>query len=484
MKLIIKIFPEILLKSRSVRKLMCGQLQRNLLRLLTPVDKTIKVRSFWDKIEVNISVEASDEIKDEVRTILGNTPGIDQVLEVVQSSFTDMDDLAKKTANWYLPLIKGKTFVVRCKRTGKHDFRSIDVERHIGAWLLKHGEPASVNLTAPDIKVELEVLRDEVNIVKTRTRGLGGFPMGSQGVCLSLVSGGFDSSVASYHVMRRGLVTHFLFFNLGGRAHETGVKQVAWFLWNKFSSTHKVKFITVPFESVVAEILETVDDGYMGIVLKRLMFRVADEVAAYMKIDALVTGESIAQVSSQTLRNLALIDKVTDKLVIRPLATMDKTSIIATAAKIGTREFAENMPEYCGVISVKPNVHGKFSRVAEIESAFDMSVLRDAINNRSSVLIDSIIDDIIESSPCRVVNDPDGYTVIDIRRDIEQQQQPIKTNCTQLHIPFSRINHEFPALSSDQEYLLYCSKGVMSQLHTQYLNDAGFNNVGVYRPDK
>lgn len=482
MKLVIKIFPEILLKSRSVRKLMCSQLHRNLLRLLSPVTssttKSVKVRSYWDKLEIS----SPDDTANEVMAILANTPGIDQVLEVVQSNFTDMDDLAAKTASWYLPLIKGKTFAVRCKRTGTHDFRSIDLERHIGAWLLNHGEPSGVNLTAPEIKVELEVLQDKVNIVKTRTRGLGGFPMGSQGVCLSLVSGGFDSSVASYHVMRRGLVTHYLFFNLGGRAHETGVKQVAWFLWKKFSSTHKVKFITVPFEAVVSEILDTVDDGYMGIILKRLMLRAADEIASQMKIDALVTGEAIAQVSSQTLRNLALIDKVTDKLVIRPLATMDKTMIMATAAQIGTREFAENMPEYCGVVSTKPNVHGKFSKAEEVESEFDMNVLTEAVKNRTSILIDSVIEDINESSPCLVVNNPDGYTVIDIRRDSEQQKQPLSISCTQLHIPFSRINHEFPALDSDQEFLLYCSKGVMSQLHAQYLYDAGFKNVGVYRP--
>ncbi len=478
MKLVIKIFPEILLKSRSVRKLMCSQLQRNLLRLLSPVDKSIKVRSYWDKIEVS----APDDVAEEVRAILANTPGIDQILEVTQSDFTDMDDLAQKTANWYLPLIKDKTFAVRCKRTGKHEFRSIDVERHIGAWLLEHGDPSGVNLTAPDITVELEVLPDCVNIIKTRIRGQGGFPMGSQGVCLSLVSGGFDSSVASYHVMRRGLVTHYLFFNLGGRAHETGVKQVAWFLWQKFASTHKVKFITVPFEAVVAEILDKVDDGYMGIVLKRLMFRAADEIASQMKIDALVTGEAIAQVSSQTLRNLALIDKVTDKLVIRPLATMDKTAIMAIAAQIGTREFAENMPEYCGVVSAKPNVHGKFSKVAEVELDFDMSVLDEAVKNRSSVPVDSIIQDINESSPCRVVDDPHGYTVIDIRREGERKQRPLSTDIMQLHIPFSKINHEFSALDDAQEFLLYCSRGVMSQLHAQYLYDAGFKNVGVFRP--
>ncbi|TMP13419.1 tRNA 4-thiouridine(8) synthase ThiI, partial [Pseudoalteromonas ruthenica] len=91
-----------------------------------------------------------------------------------------------------------------------------------------------------------------------------GFPLPTQEDVLSLISGGFDSGVATYQMMRKGARTHFLFFNLGGAAHEIGVKQVSHFLWNRFSSTHKVKFITVDFEPVVAEILENVENGQMG----------------------------------------------------------------------------------------------------------------------------------------------------------------------------------------------------------------------------
>ncbi|HAD10702.1 MAG TPA: tRNA 4-thiouridine(8) synthase ThiI, partial [Porticoccaceae bacterium] len=126
---------------------------------------------------------------------------------------------------------------------------------------------------------------------------------------------------------KRGLRTHFCFFNLGGRAHELGVKEVAWYLWQKYGASHRVKFITVPFEEVVAEILTKVTDSQMGVVLKRMMYRAAGEVARSWNVDALVTGESVAQVSSQTLPNLAVIDSVTDLLTIRPLVTMDKNDI-------------------------------------------------------------------------------------------------------------------------------------------------------------
>jgi len=178
----------------------------------------------------------------------------------------------------------------------------------------------------PDVKIELEYHQDQLNIVKHRRPGLGGFPLGSQGDVLSLMSGGFDSTVASYLTIRRGLKTHFIFFNLGGAAHEIGVKQVALYLWEKFSASHRVMFVTIPFENVVAEIFRSTPEPYMGVTLKRLMIMAAEKVADDMGIDALVTGESVAQVSSQTLRNLALIDQVSEKLVLRPLAVMSNSS--------------------------------------------------------------------------------------------------------------------------------------------------------------
>ncbi|MFP3498827.1 tRNA 4-thiouridine(8) synthase ThiI, partial [Pseudomonas sp. SIMBA_059] len=96
------------------------------------------------------------------------------------------------------------------------------------------------------------------------------------------------------------LMTHFCFFNLGGRAHELGVMEVAHYLWKKYGSSQRVLFISVPFEEVVGEILNKVDNSYMGVTLKRMMLRGAAHMADRLQIEALVTGEAISQVSSQT----------------------------------------------------------------------------------------------------------------------------------------------------------------------------------------
>src|SRR5690606_1628022 len=145
---------------------------------------------------------------------------------------------------------------------------------------------------------------------------------------LSLIFGGFDLGVAGIVTMRRGLRTRFCFFSLGGTAREGGGKQVACYLWGRHGLADRVQFVTLPVEEVVAEIIRSVDNSHMGVILKRMMLRAAEQVAEELEASALVTGEAIAQVSSQTLANLNVIDSVTDMLVLRPLITTDKHEII------------------------------------------------------------------------------------------------------------------------------------------------------------
>jgi thiamine biosynthesis protein ThiI len=281
--------------------------------------------------------------------------------------------------------------------------------------------------------------------------------------------------------MKRGLKTHFIFFNLGGIAHEIGVKQVSYYLWNKFGASHRVKIISVPFDDVLTEIFRSTPETYMGVTLKRLMLMASEKVAKEMEIDALVTGESIAQVSSQTLRNLALIDQASNMLIIRPLATMNKPEIIDIASKIGTRRFAENMPEYCGVISKNPITHGSFKRMEREAKRFDYTVLDKAVEDAKSIYVDEVIDDVSNNAPIEVIDNIENkaYVIIDIRGE----EETIQSSCETLNIPFYKLKTEFKKLPQDKEYLLYCEKGVMSQLHAQYLRDSeNRENVKVYRP--
>lgn len=477
-KFILKFFPEIMIKGSTAKRQMVGQLYSNLMSILHAIDPDTQIKKHSDKIEVYAPLQNLDAIKEK----LLSTPGIETVLEVTQvDNITTLDILKEAVGTFVADKLTDKTFVVRAKRSGKHPFSSMDIERGVGGYLLAHTQAKGVQLKNPDITVRFELIQDQLNLITQSYAGLSGFPLGTQGDILSLMSGGFDSTIASYLTMKRGIKTHFVFFNLGGMAHEIGVKQVAFYLWNKFGSSHKVKFISIPFDDVIGEIFASTPPTYMGVMLKRLMLQASEKIADTLEIDALLTGESVAQVSSQTLRNLALIDQATDKLVIRPLATMNKPEIMALAEKIGTRHFAENMPEYCGVISQNPITHGSFKRMQKVAQKFNYDVLQEAVDNAQIIDIDMVVKDVNELQAVEIIHDidPDKHTVIDIRAE----EDVVTCNAQTLAIPFHKLKKEFEKLPQDKEYLLYCDKGVMSQLHAQYLIDHyKCNNVKVYRP--
>ncbi|MPW35145.1 tRNA uracil 4-sulfurtransferase ThiI [Vibrio sp. B1Z05] len=482
MKFIVKPHPEIFVKSESVRKRFTRILECNLRIIIQRRTESVAVFNRRDHIEIS---SESDEFYPQVLEILTRTPGIHHSLEVKQTDFTDMHNIYEQVLELSASRIEDKTFSVRAKRRGKHDFSSIELERYVGGGLNQAVASAKVKLTRPEVTVNIEVAGDKLNQVLARHKGLGGFPLGTQEDVLSLISGGFDSGVSSYLHIKRGSKTHFCFFNLGGPAHEIGVKQVAHYLWNKYGSSAKVKFIAVDFEPVVAEILENVEDGQMGVILKRMFMRAGGMIADRFKIEALVTGEALGQVSSQTLTNLRHIDGVTDSLILRPLINWDKEDIIDLSRIIGTEDFAKVMPEYCGVISRRPTVKAVKSKLEAEEEKFDFSVLEKVVSEARVMDIRDIEKESLEQAPeVEQVNAvQDQAVVLDIRSPDEEEDKPLEIESVEIqHIPFYKLATKFGDLDQSKTYLLYCDRGVMSRLQALYLQEQGFSNVKVYRP--
>lgn len=484
MHFIVKLFPEIIIKSPPVRKRFIKQLRDNLRVLLANLGVAIDIQRDFEKIEIRCP-DADERITAQVSDVLARTPGIANFALIHDYPVEDLESIFQHTLRHLGASLAGKSFCVRAKRVGKHPFTSVQLEQYVGGGLLQHTDARAVDLHNPEVTVRLEVKGERLWVLTTKTQGLGGFPLGAQEPVLSLISGGFDSTVSTYLCIKRGLRAHYCFFNLGGRAHEIGVKEVSYYLWNKYGASHRVKFVTVPFEDVVREILEKVDNSYMGVVLKRMMLRAAEKVAESLEIPALVTGESVAQVSSQTLINLNAIDQVTDMLVLRPLSTMDKGDIIDLSRKIGTESFAASMPEYCGVISVNPTTRARMPKIEAEEKNFDFAVLERAINERRAQNIDEIVNELDADLSVPVVSEvKSDHIVIDIRHPDERETQPLPVDDANVKtIPFYSLNNQFSTLDQTKQYFLYCQKGVMSQLHASHLKDAGHLNVGVYRPE-
>ena len=455
------------------------------------ISDNLKVNLFYDKLEVNIintNIEKDFEIK-EIKKALSRVPGIESFIEVEFHLVIDKDNIVEKAAEIYLDQIKDKTFCVRVRRSWKHDFTSTELEKYVWAWLLIRLDQIwiswKVQMKKPEVTVHLEVRDENLYVVKSIWYGTGWYPVWMQDRVVSLISGWFDSWVSTYSMMKRGCKVDFLFFNLGGSAHELWVKQVAYYLNNQFSSWYNARIVTVPFEHVVKELVTNIDHKYRAIILKRCMLKVADILAQEHEYYAIVKWDSLGQVSSQTLKNMFVIDKASQTLVLRPLISYNKQEIVDITKKIWTYDFACNMPEYCWVISDKPATWAKLEKVLKEEEKFASELLSQAIENKKVEKVwDIIHQSQSDSDEIEFKNFPtDDDVIIDIRETETVKKSPFEIKWREvLNIPFHDINNEFKNLDQTKDYILYCEKWVMSKLHGLYLLEKWFKNVAVYRP--
>ncbi|MBB3188963.1 tRNA uracil 4-sulfurtransferase ThiI [Halomonas cerina] len=485
---LLKLSPEITIKSRSVRQQMTRCLATNVRNTLQHHAAHVRVKAGWDLIRVRLPEPLGD---DEIRCLeaaLARIPGIHEVQAAELVPFISFTDTVRRVVPLWQEVIRDRRFRVRVKRRGRHAFSSEDLERHLGSALLTAAPGARVDLRHPDVEVPVSVVDDQLQLIRTRHPGAGGYPLGVQGQALALVSGGFDSPVAAWRMMRRGVKTHFLFFNLGGAPHEAGVREVVHHLWRHHGASHHVRFVSVPFEGVVGEILRTIPDGLMGVVLKRMMVRAASRLADTMRIPVLVTGDAIAQVSSQTLTNLGSIDAASELPILRPLLTEDKQAIIDAARRLDTARFAERMPEYCGVISRRPHVRARRRDIEAAEAGFDPAVLDAALEASETTRVDRLRNQAPDPIEVRTVTSLatlvalSSPCVIDIRPPAERDAAPLTLpRVAQLAIPFYELQDRAPTLPDDHEYLLYCDQGVMSRMQALHLADRGLTHFGIYR---
>ena len=486
MKFILRLFPEISIKSRPVRNRLIKLLSQNILNVAKHRKLECHVYSQWDKLVVRFGEKDDMSMREQAIRELSRIPGIHSFLEVDEFEFKNFDDIFEHAKVVYGDKLQNKTFAVRVKRRGNHEFSSQQAERIIGGMFKQNFANNGVNLSHPDITINIEIDSEKAFIITGKHVGLGGYPVSSQGDALSLISGGFDSGVSTYRVIRRGCRVNYLFFNMGGTAHEIGVKQESYFIRDRFSSSHRVKFITIPFEEIVGQILERTHHGVRGVILKRMMMRVGALVASKIGAQALVTGESLGQVSSQTLINLSHIDSVTDTLILRPLVVDDKQDIIDEASAIGTAGFAENMPEYCGVISDHPNVCPTLSFVEEEEAKLDPDLVEKAVAISRFIDIKEIPEDTkrlktdveVETELKR------GEVVLDVRSPDDAEKSPLHlTDNECVLMPFYKTAKDFASLDQLKTYVLYCDQGVMSLMQARQLKEMGYHNVKVWRPE-
>lgn len=364
---------ELTLKSRRSRKRFMDALIRNISDALESNGvRDYRLVDMYGRIYIDVDVDISN--------ILRRIFGLVGVIEVISHKFTSLEDIASKAIDIYKDLVKDRSFGVKTNRVGRHPFKSVDVNREVGSALLKYA--SKVDLSNPDVWIKLEVRDDKVYYYLKEYRGYGGLPIGTEGRVLALFSGGYDSPVASWNMLRRGVEVDFIHFQLGGERHFNKVLRVAIELARNWCYGYKPKLFNIDFRPVAKAIRENVRRDYRIVILRRMMYRVASIVAEEINADALVTGESIGQVSSQTLKNLIAIDHATEYTVLRPLIGFDKIEIIDLSREIGLYNYSRVVEEVCALVEDRPVINADPDIISGEEAKLDMSIIMNSVSDR------------------------------------------------------------------------------------------------------
>lgn len=304
--------------------------------------------------------------------VVSRVMGIASSSPVYGVTFSDLNDLLERALHFFRERVVGKVFAVRARRVGTHNFTSKDVERLLGASLLRAGA-SGVDLENPQYVAHIEIRGLRAYFYDKIVEGPRGLPIGVEGRALALFSGGIDSPVAAWFAMKRGCEVHLLLFNIAGEKQVNEAYRVARALAEGWAYGYRPKLYVADMRPLVAKILQQAPEEYVVIVLRRLMCRIGEKLAYRIKAKALVTGESLGQVASQTLANLYAIEEAVKMPVLRPLIGFDKEEIVALAKKIGTYEHSVRVEEYCPLGARKTTTRADLTKVREIEERLSIS---------------------------------------------------------------------------------------------------------------
>jgi thiamine biosynthesis protein ThiI len=270
-----------------------------------------------------------------------------------------------------------RSFAVQTKRGYKaFPLTSPEINRDVGHYLQTHFG-AAVDLEHPDLTVSIEILPHEAFFYFDRDTGPGGLPVGVSGLVACLLSGGIDSPVAAYRMLKRGCTVAFLHYHsypiLTRVSQEKARDLVALLTRYQFAS----RLILIPFAPIQQRIVAEAAAPSRVVLYRRLMVRMAEVLARIVGAKALVTGESVGQVASQTLENLAVIEEVTTLPILRPLIGMDKQEIVTQALALGTYDISIVPDQDCCALFVprNPMVRAESQEIAQIEAKLDMTSL-------------------------------------------------------------------------------------------------------------
>ncbi len=460
--ILVRLGAELAIKSRRTRSTFLRRLESNVRDALVSAGvQRFEIEPVWGRLFVHappaLAVPALSRVFG-----LSSLSVVDAVVPA------DLASIVREGAARFEPSVRGRWFAVRARRVGTHAFSSKDIENELGSALLPHA--AGVRLDDPEVSVHVEVRDGRAFLFTGRVDASGGLPLGVEGSAVALLSGGYDSAVAAWHMLKRGIALDYIFCNLGGDAYERAVVQVAKLLADAWSYGTRPRLHVVDFDAPVRAMKAHVRESYWQVVLKRLMYRTATRVGHSLDALAIVTGEAIGQVSSQTAMNLRAIEPAAGLPLFRPLLGFDKEEIIARARAIGTGALSEQVREYCAMTPGRPVTAARVDRVAAEEANLDLAVLDSAIDARKVLDLRALQPaDLV--GPYLFVDDiPNDAIVFDCRPEAQYRAWHLRGA---RRIDEWTLLRDLARLDPDRRYVLYCAYGIQTAYLAERMQRAG-----------
>lgn len=458
---LVRLAAELAIKSRRTRGKFQRRLLRNLRDGLESTGVPAQVEDAWTRIYVRTSCP-------DAFPVLTRVFGVSSISPVEAVVPARLEEIVRVGEATFHDRIRARRFAVRARRSGRHPFSSKDIEVQLGAAL---NPGATVDLDDPDIRVFVEVRDAEAYLFTERVPGAAGLPVGVEGRAVALISGGYDSAVAAWLMLKRGVMLDYVFCNLGGDAYERAVVQVTKVLADLWSFGHRPRIHVVDFGVPLQEMRAKTREKYWQLILKRLMYRAASRIGSERGAEAVVTGEAIGQVSSQTLTNLRALEPAAELPVFRPLLGFDKEEIIARARDIGTAALSEQVKEYCAIAPGRPVTAASVASVDAEESKLDLTVIDDVVASRRLLDLRSLTATDLVAPYLFTSEIPADAVVLDCRTEAQYRAW---------HLPGAErreewdLLREFRRLDRDRTYVLYCTHGIQTAYLAEKMQRAGF----------
>ena len=383
-KIIILKYGELTTKKDNINYFL-KTLKNNINIILKDINHTITYD--FGRMFIDVKSEDIEKVVEKLKCIFG-------IYEIIVGYISEDKSLDNIKTN-ILSLIKDKnfkTFKVFTKRSDKtFPLNSMEISKSLGGYILRNTSNIQVDIHNPELLVSVEIRKNEVLYYFNGLSGLGGYPVGTLGKGLLMLSGGIDSPVAGYLAIKRGVKIEAIYFESPPHTSESAKDKVIKLarLLAKYNTT--VKLHVINFTRIQETILKNIPHEYLITIMRRMMYRISAIIAHNSKCNILINGESIGQVASQTLTSMRVINEVIKMPVIRPVACFDKLEIIDLAKKIGTYDISTLPYEDCCTIFVPehPIINPSSIKAIEYEELIPFKdLIHEAIKNHEIISVD------------------------------------------------------------------------------------------------